>query len=148
MGIGLGIFPTAVGAIVAFAVHVTVAGLDIRVVGEILMAAGFHSLAPTLLVFAPRRHSTMVETHAVSSGHAPGTNAVPTNVVLRQTATTSCKRTRPITSAVTAADRTSLRRALGGADLCWQRRACVHPRCQPGPLQISCTLEVSARKRI
>lgn len=85
MGIGLGIFLMAVGAILAFAVHTTVAGLDIRVVGAILMAAGFLSVALTMLFFAPRRRSTIVETHAVSSGPVLGTNVVPTNVVSRET---------------------------------------------------------------
>ncbi|HEY5031530.1 MAG TPA: DUF6458 family protein [Actinomycetes bacterium] len=85
MGIGLGIFLMAVGAILAFAVHATVAGLDIRVVGGILMAAGFLSLALTLLVFAPRRRSTIVETHAVASGPVLGTSVVPTDVVSRET---------------------------------------------------------------
>ena len=73
------------GAILAFAVHATVAGLDIRVVGGILMAAGFLSLALTLLVFAPRRRSTIVETHAVASGPVLGTSVVPTDVVSRET---------------------------------------------------------------
>jgi hypothetical protein len=85
MGIGLGIFLMAVGAILAFAVHATVAGLDIRVVGGILMAAGFLSLALTLLVFAPRRRSTVVETHAVASGPVLGTSVVPQNVLTRET---------------------------------------------------------------
>ena len=47
MGIGLGIFLLAVGAILAFAVHATVVGVDIHVVGGILMAAGFLSLVFT-----------------------------------------------------------------------------------------------------
>ena len=40
MGIGFSTFLLAVGAILTFAVHATVAGLDIRVVGIVLMAAG------------------------------------------------------------------------------------------------------------
>jgi hypothetical protein len=64
MGIGLGIFLVAVGAILTFAVDATVAGLDIKVVGVILMVAGVIGLALTLLVFAPRRRRTVTETRS------------------------------------------------------------------------------------
>ena len=40
MGIGVSIFLLAVGAILAFAVNASVNGLDLQVVGFILMAAG------------------------------------------------------------------------------------------------------------
>lgn len=40
MGIGVGIFLIAVGAILTFAVDATLAGLDLNVVGWILMLAG------------------------------------------------------------------------------------------------------------
>jgi Domain of unknown function (DUF6458) len=40
MGIGVGIFLLALGAILTFAVDWTLAGLDLHVVGWILMAAG------------------------------------------------------------------------------------------------------------
>ncbi|WP_430867931.1 DUF6458 family protein [Demequina aurantiaca] len=85
MGIGINIFLIAVGAILTFAVDTTVAGLDINVVGIILMAAGAVGLLLTLLVFAPRRRRTVTETHAsrsvdpaassrtVTTDDAPGT---------------------------------------------------------------------------
>jgi hypothetical protein len=60
MGIGVSIFLLAVGGILTFAVHATVAGLDIHAVGVILMAAGALGLVLTLVVFAPRRRSTLV----------------------------------------------------------------------------------------
>ena len=44
MGIGVGIFLIALGAILTFAVHATVAGLDLKVVGWILMLAGVAGL--------------------------------------------------------------------------------------------------------
>lgn len=62
MGIGFGIFLLAVGAILTFAVHATVAGLDIKVVGVILMAAGAVGLVLTLAVFSPRRRRTLTQT--------------------------------------------------------------------------------------
>jgi hypothetical protein len=40
MGIGVGIFLLAIGAVLAFAVDWTLAGLDLHAVGWILMAAG------------------------------------------------------------------------------------------------------------
>ena len=55
MGIGGSVFLVAVGAILAFAVNATVSGLDIAIVGWILMIAGIVGLALTLIVFAPRR---------------------------------------------------------------------------------------------
>jgi len=68
MGIGFSSFLLAVGAILTFAVDATVAGLDITVVGIILMAAGALGLVLTLAVFGPRRRRTVTETrgaHAV-----------------------------------------------------------------------------------
>ena len=62
MGIGINIFLFAVGAILAFAVDATVAGLDIKVVGVILMIAGAVGLILTLAVFAPRRRHTVTQT--------------------------------------------------------------------------------------
>lgn len=55
MTIGASIFLIAVGAILAFAVNATVAGLDIQVVGYILMAAGILGLILSMVVWGPRR---------------------------------------------------------------------------------------------
>lgn len=55
MGIGVSIFLIAIGAILAFAVNATVAGLDIQVVGWILMIVGVVGLILTLLVWGRRR---------------------------------------------------------------------------------------------
>jgi uncharacterized membrane protein YhhN len=57
MGIGASIFLIAVGAILAFAVNASISGLDIAVVGYILMIAGVVGLAMTLFIFAPRNRS-------------------------------------------------------------------------------------------
>jgi len=62
MGIGINSFLMAVGAILTFAVDATVAGLDIKVVGVILMIAGAVGLILTLAVFAPRRRLAVTET--------------------------------------------------------------------------------------
>ncbi len=56
MGVGFSIFLIAVGAILKFAVTTTVAGIDIQVVGVILMVAGLVGLVITLaLIFMGNR---------------------------------------------------------------------------------------------
>jgi len=50
--IGLSLFLIAVGAILAWAVNATVSGIDIRVVGAILMVVGVVGLALSLLFWA------------------------------------------------------------------------------------------------
>jgi hypothetical protein len=55
MGIGASIFLIAVGAILAFAVNADVSGLDIRVVGFILMIVGVLGLIMTVFIWGPRR---------------------------------------------------------------------------------------------
>ena len=54
MGIGTSIFLLAVGAILAFAVTDAISGVDLTVVGYILMAAGVIGLLLTMLVFNRR----------------------------------------------------------------------------------------------
>lgn len=55
MRLGTGIFLLALGAILTFAVTVQVQGLDLRVVGWILMAVGALAIVVELAVWAPRR---------------------------------------------------------------------------------------------
>lgn len=57
MGIGVSIFLIAVGAILAFAVHFDVSGLDINVVGYILMIVGVIGLIMTAFIWGPRRNA-------------------------------------------------------------------------------------------
>lgn len=59
MGIGVSVFLIALGAILAFATDVSLGGLDLTVVGYILIGAGVLGLAMTLLVFAPRRRRVL-----------------------------------------------------------------------------------------
>ena len=49
MGIGVGIFLIAVGAILSFAVHATTSGINLDAVGWILMIVGLVSLLLSLL---------------------------------------------------------------------------------------------------
>jgi hypothetical protein len=55
MGIGGSIFLLAVGAILAFAVNANISGLDINVVGYVLMLAGLIGLILTLYFWNSRR---------------------------------------------------------------------------------------------
>lgn len=54
MGIGISIFLLALGAILTFAVNASITGLDLQVIGVILMASGLLGLVLFLAVFAPR----------------------------------------------------------------------------------------------
>jgi hypothetical protein len=70
MSIGFSLFLVAVGAILAWAVSATVAGIDIKIVGVILMVVGAAGLALSLLFwssFAPfaRRRTITVETPGI-----------------------------------------------------------------------------------
>ena len=82
MGIGASILLLAVGAILTFAVDAQVAGVDIKVIGWILMGAGVLGLLLTLLFFAPRRRREVVEVGVPYGAVAPdGTPAASQNVV-------------------------------------------------------------------
>lgn len=60
MGIGVGLFLVAVGAVLTFAVNATLNGVDINAIGVILMIVGGVGLLLDLIIFAPRRHRTRV----------------------------------------------------------------------------------------
>ena len=62
MGIGVGIFLIAVGAILTFAVDATVAGLDLDVVGWVLMLAGVAGLVLFFYFWNRRRSPRAVVT--------------------------------------------------------------------------------------
>lgn len=55
MGIALSLFLFALGAILTFATDVSVSGLDLDVVGWILMLVGIIGFVLTLVVWMPRR---------------------------------------------------------------------------------------------
>jgi len=69
VGLGVGIFLIAVGAILAFAVHVTTSGVNVHTVGWILMAVGFAGILLALLFWSSwagpgywsRRRTTSVD---------------------------------------------------------------------------------------
>jgi hypothetical protein len=77
MGIGISIFLIAVGAILAFAVHASVNGIDLQTVGVILMVVGAIGIILFLLVFMPRRRRYV---HQTSTG-APVTGQGGTTTV-------------------------------------------------------------------
>src|SRR4051812_20873091 len=59
MGIGGSIFLLALGAILAFAVNADISGIDINVIGWILMAAGLIGLVITLWYWNSRRRTVV-----------------------------------------------------------------------------------------
>ncbi len=65
MGIGVSVFLLALGAILTFAVNASISGLDINVVGIILMVAGAIGLLMTMLVFG-RDRGTVAEDRVVT----------------------------------------------------------------------------------
>ncbi|PPF75380.1 hypothetical protein C5B96_16825 [Subtercola sp. Z020] len=65
MSLGSGIFLFVVGAILAFAVDIQVAWVDLRVVGYILMAAGVVGIILGIVLITRRRQTTMTDRSAV-----------------------------------------------------------------------------------
>ncbi len=66
MGIGVSVFLLAVGAILAFAVDLTVSGLDLATVGVILMIVGAIGLVTSILIFgrdSVGRRSVVTDTY-------------------------------------------------------------------------------------
>ncbi|MBI1378517.1 MAG: hypothetical protein GC157_13685 [Frankiales bacterium] len=66
MGIGFSILLLAAGAILAFAVDATVAGVDIHTVGWILMGAGVLGLIWSLILVSRRREVVVEPRHSVA----------------------------------------------------------------------------------
>jgi Domain of unknown function (DUF6458) len=62
MGIAISLFVFAVGAILTFATNVSVSGLDLDVVGWILMLVGVVGFALNLMVWGPRRRRRAIGT--------------------------------------------------------------------------------------
>lgn len=80
MSIGAGVLLIAVGAILAFAVDYDVAGIDLNIVGWILMGAGVLALAMSLLVWGPRRRTSreiITERQAPDDQLPPGGDEPP-----------------------------------------------------------------------
>lgn len=61
MGIGVGIFLLALGAILTFAVNASISGVSIATIGIILIAAGALGILLDLLFFMPRRRVSQVD---------------------------------------------------------------------------------------
>ncbi|GAA4142666.1 DUF6458 family protein [Phytohabitans flavus] len=61
MGIGACVFLIAVGAILTFAVDASLGGIDIDVVGWILMGAGVLGLIMTTMIWGNRRRTVVAE---------------------------------------------------------------------------------------
>lgn len=66
MGIGASITLLAIGAILAFAVDATFSGVDIQVIGVILMICGALGLVLSMLVFGRRDSGRVAEERVVT----------------------------------------------------------------------------------
>ncbi len=60
MGIGVSVFLLALGAILTFALRVDLAGVDLQVVGWILMAVGALGIVLEIAVWGPRSRRRVV----------------------------------------------------------------------------------------
>jgi len=69
MGIGGSIFLIAIGAIIAFGVHVQMGWLDLAVVGWVLMLAGFVGLVLTLWFWNVRRRRVITHHPTTAAGN-------------------------------------------------------------------------------
>lgn len=79
MGIGVSVLLIAVGAVLAFAVHVTGHGFDVNTIGVILMAVGAIGLLTALVVGGFGSWGGMRRTTVVDEGYAepaPGRRVV------------------------------------------------------------------------
>jgi hypothetical protein len=65
VGIGGSIFLIALGAILAFATNFDVAGVNVEVIGVILMIAGALGLLFTALIWGPRHRTVAVADETV-----------------------------------------------------------------------------------
>ena len=74
MGIGVGVFLIAVGAVLTFAVHAYTDVANLQTIGVILMVVGAIGLLVDLAIFAPRRRSS---TRVVDDGY-PADESVTT----------------------------------------------------------------------
>jgi hypothetical protein len=71
MGIGGSIFLLAVGAILAFAVNADISGIDINIIGWILMAAGLIGLVITIWYWNSRRRTVVTRQTSQPASGAP-----------------------------------------------------------------------------
>ena len=74
MGIGGSIFLLALGAILAFAVNADISGIDINIIGWILMAAGLVGLVVTLWYWNTRRRTVVTRQTATPVAGDPYAN--------------------------------------------------------------------------
>ncbi len=69
MGIGAAIFLIAVGAILKFAVKTTISGIDLGVVGVVLIIVGIIGLLFTAFIWGPRRRAVVRDERVVNDGY-------------------------------------------------------------------------------
>jgi hypothetical protein len=71
MGVGIGIFLIAVGAILAFAVRTEPSGLDLDATGWILIVAGLAVVILSLAFWSYRRYARVIERETYTPAYPP-----------------------------------------------------------------------------
>jgi hypothetical protein len=71
MRLGTSIVLLALGAILTFALNVSVSGVNLDVVGWILMAVGVLGIVLELAVWGPRQRRVVTRTDGYAAGEAP-----------------------------------------------------------------------------
>lgn len=69
MGFGVNLVLITIGAILAFATHFTLSGVDIRMVGWILMVVGAAGMLISFAYIRPRRRAGVVEIEGTESAY-------------------------------------------------------------------------------
>lgn len=86
MGIGTGLAFIAIGAVLAFAFHFHVSGIDIHMIGWILILVGAAMLAITFAYTRPRRRRQVAEIVEEDPLYVSREEERPQQVVVRPTA--------------------------------------------------------------
>ena len=69
MGIGASLFLIAVGAILTFALHLHVGGVNLDTIGWILMVVGAIGLVVTMVIWGGRRREVVSTTPTTTTGY-------------------------------------------------------------------------------
>jgi Domain of unknown function (DUF6458) len=81
MGFGVNLVLITIGAILAFATHFTLSGVDIRMVGWILMVVGAAGMLISFAYIRPRRRAGVVEVDGTESAYDVQPDEDPVYVV-------------------------------------------------------------------
>lgn len=96
MGFGVNLVLITIGAILAFATHFTLSGVDIRMIGWILMVVGAVGLLISFTYIRPRRRAGIVEVEGAEPAYDVQPDEEPVVVVPERTSRWNRMRTRSL----------------------------------------------------